>query len=116
MAILGLVLIGWNLHARILLLVTLFRDIDDMLFKLYYRYEKSPKKCRELSDLVDDLKEVFEFPEGGSLPMRAHGSRWITYKRLALQGVVDRFGAYLSHLATLIEDTSIKTTDWQVSF
>jgi len=84
-----------------------------MLLRLYYLYEKSPKKCRELSDLVNDLKEVFEFPEGGNLPVRAHGSRWITYKRRALQRVVDRYGAYLSHLATLIEDTSIKSTDRQ---
>lgn len=47
----------------------LFHDIDDMLLRLYYLYEKSPKKCRELSDLVNDLKEVFEFPEGGNLPV-----------------------------------------------
>ena len=91
----------------------LFHDIDDMLLRLYYLYEKSPKKCHELSDLVNDLKEVFKFHEGGNLPVRAHGSRWITYKRRALQRVVDRYGAYLSHLATLIEDTSIKSTDRQ---
>ena len=91
----------------------LFHDIDDMLFRLYYLYEKSPRKCRELSDLINDLKEVFGFPEGGNLPMRAHGSRWITYKRKTLQRVVDRYGAYLSHLATLTEDRSIKSTDRQ---
>ena len=45
----------------------LFKDIEDMLLKLYYLYEKSPKKCRELSDTVGDLKEVFELPEGGNL-------------------------------------------------
>ena len=37
----------------------LFQDIDEMMLRLYYLYEKSPKKCRELSDLVTDLKEVF---------------------------------------------------------
>ena len=91
----------------------LFHDIDEMLLRLYYLYEKSPRKCRELSDLVNDLKEVFEFPEGGNVPLRAHGSRWITYKRKALQRVVDRYGAYLSHLETLIEDKSIKSVDRQ---
>lgn len=91
----------------------LFHDIDDMLLRLYYLYEKSPKKCHELSDLIDDLKEVFELPEGGNLPVRANGSRWITYKRKALQRVVDRYGAYLNHLATLTEDASIKSTDRQ---
>ena len=34
----------------------LFRDIDEMLLRLYYVYEKSPKKCCELSDLIDDLR------------------------------------------------------------
>lgn len=60
----------------------LFLDIDDMLLRLYYVYEK---KCCELPDLTYDLKEVIEFPDGGNLPMRAHGSHWITYKRKALQ-------------------------------
>ena len=82
-----------------------------MLLRVYYLYEKSPKKCRELSDLVDDLKQVFEFPD--DLPVRAHGSRWISFKRKALQRVVDRYGAYLTHLAALVEDTSIKSTDRQ---
>ena len=45
--------------------------------------------------------------------MRAHGSHWITYKRKALQRVVDRYGAYLCHLVTLTEDTSIKSADRQ---
>ena len=47
----------------------LFQDIDEMLLRLYYLYEKSPRKCRELSDLIVDFKEVFEFPEGGNLPV-----------------------------------------------
>ena len=40
-----------------------------MLLRLYYVYDKLPKKCRELSDLYDDLKEVSEFPDGGDLPV-----------------------------------------------
>ena len=91
----------------------LFHDIDEMLLRLYYLYEKSPRKCCELSDLIDDLKEVFELP-GGNLPVQAHGSHWITYKRKALQRVVDRYGAYLNHLATLTEDASFKSTDRHV--
>ena len=53
----------------------LFHDIDNMLLRLYYRYEKLLKKCRELSDLSDHLREVFELPERGDLPVQAHGSR-----------------------------------------
>jgi len=76
-------------------------------------YEKSPKKCRDLSDLVDDLKDVYELPEGGNLPVRASRNRWIIHKHKALQQVVDRYGAYLNHLVALTEDKSIKSTDRQ---
>lgn len=88
---------------------SLFQAIDEMLLQLYYLYEKSPKKCRELSDLVNDHGSV----RGGDFPVRAHGSRWITYKRKALQRVVDRYGAYLNHLTALTEDASIKSADRQ---
>ena len=71
----------------------LFKDIVEMLLRLYYLYEKSPKKSRELADIVADLKEVFEFPDGGNLPIRSQGSRWIYHKRKALQRIVDRYGA-----------------------
>ena len=92
---------------------SLFIDINEMLLRLYYLYEKSPKKCRELSDVVTDLKEVFDFPDGGNLPVRAHGTRWISHKRKALQRVIDRYGAYLSHLQALTEDTTIRSVDRQ---
>ena len=90
---------------------TLFQEIDDMLLRLDYLYSKSPKKTRELSDIVDDLKEFFEFPDGGNLPVRCQGSRWISHKRKALQRFIDRYGAYISHLMTLVEDKTIKSVD-----
>ena len=79
-----------------------------MLLRLHYLYSKSPKKTRELSDIVDDLKEVFEFP---NLPVRCQGSRWISRKRNALQRFIDKYGAYISHLKTLVEDKIIKCVD-----
>ena len=88
-----------------------FKGIEEMLLRLYYLYEKSPKKSKELREVVEDLKIVFEFPKGGNLPVRAQGSRWITHKRKALQRVVDRYGAYINHLITLAQDTSIKADD-----
>ena len=39
----------------------LFKDIQEMLLRLYYLYEKSAKKSRELIDIVDDLKETSTF-------------------------------------------------------
>ena len=37
-----------------------------MLLRLYYLYSKSPKKCQELTDIVEDLKEAYEFPKDGN--------------------------------------------------
>ena len=90
---------------------TLFKGIEEMLLRLYYVYEKSPKKTRELEEVVKELKEVFEFPSGGNKPVRSQGSRWINHKRKALQRVVDRYGAYISHLTALAEDGSVKPDD-----
>lgn len=71
-----------------------FKDIQEMLLRLYYVYEKSAKKPRELLDIVEDLREFYDLSQGGDLPVRAQGSRWITYKGRALQRVIDRFCAY----------------------
>lgn len=89
----------------------LFTMIQEMLLRLYYLYEKSPKKSRELACIVDNLKEIFDLPKGGNLPVRCQGTRWISHKRKALQRVIDRYGTYIAHLNTLVEDTSIRGTD-----
>ena len=65
---------------------TWFDSIDDMLLKLYYLYEKSPKKSRELMDIINDLKEFLSFDDNGHYgvkPIRANGTRWITHKLCA---------------------------------
>jgi len=89
----------------------LFIDVDEMLLRLFYLYEKSPKKTRELEETVKELKEVCEFPKGGNRPVRSQGSRWISHKQKALQRVVDRYGAYISHLIALSEDSSVKADE-----
>ena len=38
-----------------------------MLLRLFYLYAKSPKKSRELNNIVEDLKEVWGFASGGNL-------------------------------------------------
>ena len=45
------------------------------------------------------------------MPVRCQGSRWISHKRKALQRFIDRYGAYISHLMTLVEDKTIKSVD-----
>ena len=75
----------------------LFKDVEEMLLHLYYFYKKTPKKTRELGEIVEDLKEIFELPKSGNIPVRSQGSRWINHKRRALQRVVDCCGAYISN-------------------
>ena len=90
---------------------SLFKNIEEMFLRMYYLYEKSPKKSQELSSVVEELKEFFEFPPCGNIPVRSQGSRWITHKRRALQRIVDRYGAYICHLTALSEDRSLKSED-----
>jgi len=54
---------------------THFELIDDMLLRLYLLYESSPKKCRELEEIVADLRECLALEDGGTRPVRASGSR-----------------------------------------
>ena len=93
------------------LISPLFKSVEEMLLRLYYLYHKSPKKTHELVSLVEDLKNVFNLPKAGNVPIRSEGSRWITHKRRALQRVIDRYGAYINHLTTLSQDSTIKTED-----
>ena len=60
---------------------SLSTNIVEMLLRLFYIYEKSPKKSHELTNIVDNLQGVFEFPRGGHLPVRLHGTRWITQEK-----------------------------------
>ena len=96
---------------------TYFASIDEMLLRLYYLYEKSPKKCRELDDIVTELKACLDSDDfshkGGLRPLRACGTRFVSHKVMALSRVLERFGAYLSHLCSLIEDPTVKSVDKQ---
>ena len=53
---------------------TCFNSVDDMLLRLYYLYENSPKKLRQLRDLHSLYGQTFEFDEGGIRPKRASGN------------------------------------------
>ena len=100
---------------------TLFSSIDNMLMRLYYLYEKSPKKCRELEDVVAELRvclEATHMPSsasghGGNRPLRACGTRFVAHKVAVLERVVSRFGAYCNHLTNLSEDHTVKSVDRQ---
>ena len=72
-----------------------FGKIDNMLMKLYYLYQKSPKRYRELKE----LGEIYEktIPK----PTKANGTRWIDHKYRAMKKVLDNYGAYMTHLESL---------------
>ena len=90
---------------------TAFDLIDEMLLRLYYLYKKSPKKCRELEEVVSDLKECLLFQDGGVKPIRASGSRWISHKLAAIKRVLSKYGAYTHHIAALSESSSVNSRD-----
>ena len=64
-----------------------FDEIDDLLTKLYYLYQKSPKRYRELKT----FSEIF----GKSIakPAKAYGTRWINHKLKAMETFVANYGA-----------------------
>ena len=83
---------------------TTFDEIDEMLLRLYNLYEKFPKKCRELDDIVADLKDAMCFGD-------ASGSRWVVHKLNAMKRVISKYGAYTNHLLALSEDPSVRSAD-----
>ena len=49
----------------------LFDDVDNILMRAYYIYKKSPKKCRELEEIVTSLKQCLDdgdMPDKGNKP------------------------------------------------
>ena len=47
----------------------------------------------------------------GCLPVHAQGSRWLNHKRKTLQRVANQFGAHLSYLFALCENTYLKSEE-----
>ena len=90
---------------------TVFDTVDDMLLRLYYLYNKSSKKFREIQDIISDLQQCLSFDDNGVKPIRASGTRWVSHKINAMKRVLSKFGAYTGHIASLTEDTYIKATD-----
>ena len=49
--------------------------------------------------------------KGGTRPLCACGTRFVVHKVAALERMIDRFGAYISHLTAMTEDASVKPAD-----
>ena len=48
---------------------SLFKEVEELLLRLYYLYKKSPKRTRELASIVEDLKDAFNFSGSGNVPI-----------------------------------------------
>ena len=72
-----------------------FGDIHNMLMKLYYLYEKGPKRYRRLKKLSETYAN--SIPK----PSKAHGTRWIEHKYSAMKKLLENYGGYMVHLESL---------------
>ena len=69
-----------------------FVKIDKMLMKLYYLYQKSPKRLCELMCMSEAWEK--------SVPKlsKSHGTRWIDHKLKSVQIVLENYGVFLHML------------------
>ena len=85
--------------------------------RLYFIYEKSPKKCRGLEEVIEELKAGLGASKmsakGGTRPLRACGTRFVGHKVKALERVIEKFGAYIAHLIALTKDSTVLSADRQ---
>ena len=79
---------------------TFFSKIENMLTKLYYLYQKSPKRYRELKELREAYEKTI------TKPAKTHGTRWINHKFHAMTKVLSSYGAYIEHLESLPQTDS----------
>ncbi|XP_047141282.1 E3 SUMO-protein ligase KIAA1586-like [Hydra vulgaris] len=87
-----------------------FNDVDYMILKMHYIYKKSPKKLRQLGELVSILEDD-EYNIGGYRPKKASGTRWISHKVQALEMILDKYGVYLTHLENMTEDITFTNAE-----
>lgn len=79
---------------------TFFKEVDNMLLKLFYLYRKSPKRLRELKV----FGEIYE--QSVPKPYKSYGTRWISHKVQAMEVVLRNYGIYMKHLESLAHTDS----------
>ena len=83
-------------------------EIDTVMRDLFYTYQNSGKRLRELHALYEILKDVYEFENGEVKPAKSTGTCWIDHKLHATKLFIDKRGPYLSHIQNVIADTAKK--------
>ena len=88
-----------------------FKEIDEMLLRLYYLYHKAPKKLCQLRELSHALAGAMEYHEGSVKPYKASGTRWITHKVKSMKIILMNWGVYIMRLENLTKDKSVPAGD-----
>ena len=70
---------------------TLFDLVDEMLLRLYLLYDNSPKKCRQIKDVVAELREYLSIEDGGTRPIRANSSCWRSHTWNAMKNILCKY-------------------------
>ena len=79
---------------------TFYHNIDEMLIKLYYLYQKNPKRLQQLRELNDTYEK--SIPK----PTKAYGTRWVDFKFQAMERILGNYGPYMTHLEQLAHSDS----------
>ena len=82
-----------------------------MILRLFYLYQKAPKKLRQLRELHEIYKGAMDFLSDSCKPKKASGTRWISHKLGAMKTCLDKWGIYIQHLESLAEDKPYKPKD-----
>ena len=108
------VAVSWCLAHRLELSIkdalksTFFTKIDELLLQVYFMYEKSPKKCRELKDVAEQLRACLE--DAADNPKSSSAACfWHTFcftQISALARLIDCYGVYINHFTTLSQQES----------
>ena len=79
---------------------TFFKDVDNMLLKLFYLYRESPKRLREL--------KMFGEMYDQSIPKlyKSYGTTWIAHEVKAMEIALNNNGIYIKHLESLANTDS----------
>ena len=71
-----------------------------MLFKLYYRYKKSPTQLQELKTFGEMYERSIPKPD------KSYGTWWIAHKLKKMETILQNYGIFMQHLQSLAQTNS----------
>ena len=89
----------------------IFNTIDEIILRLFYLYQKAPKKLCQLCELHEMYKGAMDFLSDSCKPKKVSRMQWILHKLGAMKTCLDKWRIYIQHLESLAEDKSYKPKD-----